>query len=85
MDSESVQSTYDPNYLLTSLIGKLRLKNDAALARALHVGPPVISRIRHRRLPVGASLLMRMRELSGLTIEDLRVLMGDRRNKFRYK
>ena len=85
MNSEDVPSTYDPNNLLTSLIGKLRLKNDAALARTLQVGPPVISRIRHRRLPVGALLLMRMHEVSGLSIEALRELMGDRRNRFRYK
>jgi len=74
---------YDPNNLLDSLIEKLHLKNDAALSRALEVAPPVISKIRHRRLPVGASLLIRMHEVSNLTIRELRVLMGDRREKFR--
>jgi hypothetical protein len=67
---------YDP-------IEKLNLKNDAALSRALEVAPPVISKIRHRRLPVGASLLIRMHEVCHLSIKDLRVLMGDRRGKFR--
>ena len=74
---------YDPNNLLDSLIEKLNLKNDAALSRALEVAPPVISKIRHRRLPVGASLLIRMHEVSDLTIRELRILMGDRREKFR--
>ncbi|WP_426172597.1 hypothetical protein [Pseudoduganella sp. R-34] len=74
---------YDPNRLLDALIQQLRLKNDAALSRALEVAPPVISKIRHRRLPVGASMLIRMHEVSGLTIRDLRYLMGDRRQKFR--
>jgi hypothetical protein len=74
---------YDPNHLLDSLIEKLRLKNDAALSRALEVAPPVISKIRHRRLPVGASLLIRMHEVSDLSIKELRSLMGDRRDKFR--
>lgn len=77
------QLAYDPNNLLDSLIEKLHLKNDAALSRALEVAPPVISKIRHRRLPVGASLLIRMHEVSDLTIRDLRILMGDRREKFR--
>lgn len=77
------QTTYDPNKLLDSLIECLKLKNDAALSRALEVAPPVISKIRHRRLPVGASLLIRMHEVSGLSIRDLRDLMGDRREKFR--
>lgn len=77
------QLAYDPNNLLDALIEKMGLKNDAALSRALEVAPPVISKIRHRRLPVGASLLIRMHEVSALSIKDLRVLMGDRRDKFR--
>lgn len=74
---------YDPNRLLDTLIEKMRLKNDAALSRLLEVAPPVISKIRHRRLPVGASLLIRMHEVTDLSIKDLRILMGDRRSKFR--
>ncbi len=77
------QVAYDPNRLLDALIEKLSLKNDAALSRILEVAPPVISKIRHRRLPVGASLLIRMHEVSDLTIQELRALMGDRRAKFR--
>lgn len=76
-------AAYDPNHLLDSLLEKLHLKNDAALSRALEVAPPVISKIRHRRLPVGASLLIRMHEVSDLSIKELRSLMGDRRDKFR--
>ena len=79
----SDQLAYDPNNLLDTLIDKLHLKNDAALSRALEVAPPVISKIRHRRLPVGASLLLRMQVVSDLSIRELRTLMGDRREKFR--
>ena len=82
MHNETAKA-YDPDNLLTSLIHMLKLKNDAALSRALEVAPPVISKIRHRRLPVGASMLIRMHEVSDLSIKDLRSLMGDRRNKFR--
>ncbi|QGZ37964.1 hypothetical protein IP92_03171 [Pseudoduganella flava] len=74
---------YDPNRLLDHLIERLNLKNDAALARVLEVAPPVISKIRHFRLAIGASLLIRMHEVSDITIGDLRMLMGDRRGKFR--
>jgi hypothetical protein len=81
MDSDQLK--YDPNRLLDTLIEKLHLKNDAALSRALEVAPPVISKIRHNRLPVGASLLIRMHEVSDMSIRDLRYLMGDRRTKFR--
>ncbi len=45
MEQEKMQSMqrYDPDQLLASLIGRLNLKNDAALSRALEVSPPVIS------------------------------------------
>jgi len=77
------ESEYNPDRLLDALIDHLNLKNDAALSRALEIAPPVISKIRHRRLPVGAALLIRMHEVSDLTIRDLRYLLGDRRQKFR--
>ena len=67
---------YDPNNLLTGMIKILKLKNDAALSRALEVAPPVISKIRHGRLPVGASLLIRMQEISNMSIRELREMMG---------
>ena len=74
---------YDPNRLLDFLIDKMRTKNDAGLSRELGVAPPVISKIRHRRLPVGASMLIRMHEISDISIRELRDLMGDRRDKHR--
>ena len=76
------QESYNPNHLLDILLGKMQLKNDAALSRMLEVAPPVISKIRHHRLPVGASLLIRMHEVTGMSIRDLRDLMGDRRTKY---
>ncbi|HCY63369.1 MAG TPA: hypothetical protein DHV59_11180 [Oxalobacteraceae bacterium] len=79
----SSQESYNPNHLLDFLLEKMALKNDAALSRKLEVAPPVISKIRHRRLPIGASLLIRMHEVTGMSIRDLRDLMGDRRTKYR--
>ncbi|MGH8808326.1 MAG: hypothetical protein ACREX0_10650 [Noviherbaspirillum sp.] len=77
------QSSYDPNRLLNALIEKTNSKNDAALSRVLEVAPPLISKIRHRRLPIGASMLIRMHEVVGMSIGELRDLMGDRRSKYR--
>jgi hypothetical protein len=74
---------YDPNLLLDALIAKLNLKDDGELSDALEVLPPVISKIRHRRIPVGASLLIRMHEVSEMSTRTLRELMGDRREKYR--
>lgn len=66
---------YDPNRVLDAIIAKLRLKNDAALSRVLEVAPPVISKIRHHTLPIGATLLLRMHEESEFSIRELRELM----------
>lgn len=76
-------TTYDPNKLLDALVVWLRVKNDAELCRALQVAPPMLSKIRRKRTPVGAALLIRMHEVTGLTIRHLRELMGDRRQKYR--
>jgi hypothetical protein len=78
----SVTDSFDANSLLDGLIVHLDLKNDAALARTLELAPPLISKIRHRTLPVSAAVLVRMHDVSGLSIRDLRLLMGDQRRRF---
>ncbi len=73
---------YDPNRLLDALREQLDVTSDVALARLLEIPPPVLSKIRHNKLAVGASVLLRMHDLTGISIRDLRYLMGDRRPKF---
>jgi hypothetical protein len=70
------EPSYDPNKVLDAIIERLNLKNDAALSRALEVAPPVISKIRHRTLPIGATILLRMHEVSEFSIRELKALMG---------
>lgn len=74
---------YDPNKLLDAVSEKLQVRNDARLSKALDVAPPVISKIRHFKLPVGASMLIKMHEATGYSIRELRDLMGDRRKCYR--
>ncbi len=69
-------ASYNPNKVLDAIIDKLQLKNDAALSRALEVAPPVISKIRHQTLPIGATILIRMHEISDFSIRELRALMA---------
>lgn len=69
-------AAYDPNRVLDAVIQKLKLKNDAALSRVLEVAPPVISKIRHQVLPIGATILLRMHEVSDFSIRELRSLMA---------
>ena len=83
LNNQHPQINYDPNYLFDTVIKRLGLKNDAALARCLEVAPPVISKMRHRQLAVGASLLLSLHEVTGMSFKDLRALMGDNRASFR--
>ena len=74
--------TFDPNKMFDTVIEKLSLRNDAALCRWVGVGPPVISKMRHGKLSVGASMLIRLHEISDISIKELRTLMGDDRERF---
>jgi transcriptional regulator with XRE-family HTH domain len=73
---------YNPNRLLDALLRHQNLKSDAELARALEVTPSVISKIRHSRTRISASLLLDIHEMTDLSIRELRNLMGDTRNKY---
>jgi plasmid maintenance system antidote protein VapI len=67
-------SSFVPNKLLDTLIERMNLKNDAELCRVLEVQPPIISKIRHRKLAVGATILLRMHEKSDMSIRELKEL-----------
>lgn len=68
-------SEYNPNGLLDAVSAKLQTKNDAALARELEVAPPVISKMRHHRLMVGASIIFRLLERNIMTLPEIRVFV----------
>lgn len=66
---------YNPNHLMDTMLTAMKLKNDAALSRRLGVAPPVISKIRHRRTPVSADMLILLHEESEMPIRELKSLM----------
>jgi len=76
-------SSYDPNQLLNTLLHRLGLNSDSALSRKLRVAGDVISEIRNGRVQVCGSMLLWMHEATGISVEELRSLMGDRRAKSR--
>lgn len=69
-------SAYQPNQLLDTIMEKLGLKNDAALSRALEVAPPVISKIRRHRIPVGATMMIRIHDVAALSLDEIRDYLG---------
>lgn len=50
------------------------LKNDAALARELKVAPPVISKLRNDKLPIGAALLVKIHDAFDMPLKQIRAL-----------
>lgn len=76
--------SYDSNHLLDSILDKLHLADDAALCEALDVDESVISDLRELRREVDAALLIRMHELTDISIVGLRNILGDRRRRARF-
>lgn len=74
---------YDPNHLLNCLLNITGVASDVALARKLKISARVITMMRERKISISASMMMWLHEATGLTIEELRGLLGDRRAKHR--
>jgi plasmid maintenance system antidote protein VapI len=70
------------NSLIDALLDRFSLKNDAALCRILNISPALISKLRHKKTRITADLLITMHEFTGLSIKELRNLMGDLRPNF---
>jgi hypothetical protein len=67
---------YDPNGFIDWLIADVyKVKNDAALAHKIGISPVVISKIRHRKLVVGASMLIDIHEDTGMRVRDIKARM----------
>lgn len=71
-------AAYEPEKVLDFLINWLDARNDAGLSRMLEVAPPVVSKIRNRYTPLTDSMLIRMHEVSDVSIKDLKNMMGNR-------
>lgn len=64
-----------PHRLLDTMIATLNIKNDAALARALHISPTSVSRIRNGYREVTADLVLRLHDYAQIPIADLKRLL----------
>jgi hypothetical protein len=73
---------YTPNHLLDTLMQKMGVRSDAALARALEVPPSTISKIRHKLVGINSVLLLAAHEKTEISIRELRALMGDTHSRY---
>jgi len=80
---ERDQEYYDPNKLLNFVGKNLQVHGDVALAEKLDVSLQVLRNIRKSKVPVAGWLLLRMQEETQISVEQLRDLLGDRREKIR--
>lgn len=60
-----------PHALFDLLIKESGLKNDAALARALKLFPPTVSKMRSGRLKIGAEIILRIHLQTEMPVKDI--------------
>ena len=72
------QRSYQPDVLLDIIRQKISQKNDRQMSISLGISPATISRIRHRKIGIGDGVLLVFHEATGLSIEELRQIMGDK-------
>jgi hypothetical protein len=62
------------NTLVDACLAATGLKNDSALARAMQVSLPYMSRIRHGH--IGSTVLIKLHQESGISIAELKAMAG---------
>jgi plasmid maintenance system antidote protein VapI len=64
------------NEFLDMIMNEHSLKNDAALSKFLYVGPPVISKLRHGRFGLSSDMIIRIHEVTGYGVSDIKLIIG---------
>jgi plasmid maintenance system antidote protein VapI len=63
-----------PHPLIDAVLKRQKIATDAALANAINVAPPVLSKVRKGKLPVGPSLILRLHETFDMPVKEIRAL-----------
>ena len=79
----STASSYSPDRLLDTLMQWFGITTDRALAKKLDFTPNVIAGLRSRHIPVAPWMLRWIAECTGIGVEEIRQILGDRRAKMR--
>jgi len=61
--------------LLDELQSRFEIKNDRQLSERLDVAPPIISRIRNGKSNVSADIMIKIHEVFGLSIAEIKELL----------
>lgn len=68
--------TYEPERLLAYIAGIVGAKTDKMLADAVGTNPSIICRLRHRKIGVSNTMLMRIHDATGVPIKKLKLVAG---------
>jgi plasmid maintenance system antidote protein VapI len=60
------------NILLDKIMSLHAIKNDAGLAGFLEVAPPLISKLRHNKLQLGATMIITIHEKTDIPVRDIK-------------
>ena len=63
--------------LLDFLKKEYKLKNDAALAKALGIKPPTVSKLRANRQNISAEMKIIIHKKTGMSIADIESFLGE--------
>ena len=80
--SDLKSPNYKPANLLDHVAEKVGATNDAQLAAKLEIPPSRISMFRNAVVAISDGVLIRMNEVAGFAIGDMRELMGLSRRKY---
>ena len=67
---------YTPNRLLNELAERFNARSDRALGTVLGIDASAISAIRRRQRAVSPALMLKIHDVAGLTVDEIRALMG---------
>jgi len=68
---------FEKHALLDYLLDHLNLKNDKQLANYFKYGPPVISKIRHRKMAISSSVILLIHEKLDIPVIEIRRLINE--------
>ena len=77
--------SYAPDKFIDTLSKRLKIKNDAEFARQMGIPSSMLSRMRHRIIPISATILLNIHEQTNIPIKKLRRMMGDKRPLFSWQ
>ena len=82
MKAVKVYPAYSPSDLLDKLIFLFNLKSDVSFSKKFRCSASHISKLRHKKTLISPNFLLRIHDVSQISISELRKMMKDKRKYF---